>query len=197
MVARRDQGEGAAQPARSFPLHFGERWEEARDIYLDAVPRDPSRTADAAAGREAMLRNAGGAGDLSRRGQQQDRRPAAPRGRASRLVGLVRQRRRRRRRAARQAGLRAGPPGAGSERRARRARRSGLSAIPRSTWNAPATAAVSRFCSATGSLPRSLPGNSRASRRASLRTRRACFARWRACGSRLRAHLRRRKDTSS
>ena len=181
----------------AFPLHFGERWEEARDIYLDAVPRDPSGTADAAARARGDAARPGGAGDLSRGGQQQDRRPAAARSRAARLGGLVRQRRRSRRRAARQAGVRSGPPGAGSRAACRPGTRYGLSAIPRSTWNAPATAAASRFCSAIWSPPRSFPGNSRVLRPGcASRTRQACFTRWRACGSRRRAHLRRRKDAS-
>ena len=58
----------------SFPLHFGDRWEEARDIYLDAFRAIHLERLTPLPGREAMLRNAGGAGDLSRGGQQQDRR---------------------------------------------------------------------------------------------------------------------------
>ena len=84
----------------AFPLYFGERWEEARDIYLDAVPRNPSGTVDAAARARIDVAQFGGAGDLSRRGQQQDRRPAAAGSRASRLDGLVRQHYRSWRRAA-------------------------------------------------------------------------------------------------
>ena len=97
---------------------------------------------------------------------------------------LFRQRRRRRRRAARQAGLRPGAPGAGSRAASPPARRCGLSAIPRSTWNAPATAAASRCCSATRCRRRSLPGSLRASRRTCRSpTRRACFACCRGCDS--------------
>ena len=105
----------------AFPLHFGERWEEASDIYLErfrTIHLDRLTPASRARG---VTARSGGAGDLPRGRQQQDRRVAAARSRAARLVGVFRQRRRRWRRTCRQAGLRAGALGVGGERRAGRA----------------------------------------------------------------------------
>src|SRR5688572_16072300 len=69
----------------------------------------------------------------------------------------------------------------------------GLSAIPQSISNAPATAAASGCCSPTRCRPRPSPASSPSSRRTCPSpTRQACFAESRGCDSRLRAHLRRR-----
>ena len=46
----------------SFPLHFGERWEEARDIYLDRFRAIHLERLTPLPGREAMLRNLAGQG---------------------------------------------------------------------------------------------------------------------------------------
>ena len=106
MVARRRPRSGCGSAcARAFPLHFGERWEEARDIYLDRFR---------AIHLERLTPAAGPRGDAARRWRAQGiylgvvsnktGDAAAARGRAARLVATVRQRRRCRRRASRQAG---------------------------------------------------------------------------------------------
>src|SRR5947207_8896485 len=46
----------------AFPLHFGERWEEARDIYLDRFRAIHLDRLIALPGREAMLRGLAGEG---------------------------------------------------------------------------------------------------------------------------------------
>ena len=46
----------------SFPLHFGERWEEAREIYLDRFRAIHLDRLAALPGREAMLRSIAGMG---------------------------------------------------------------------------------------------------------------------------------------
>ncbi|HEY4821785.1 MAG TPA: HAD hydrolase-like protein, partial [Xanthobacteraceae bacterium] len=46
----------------SFPLHFGERWEEAREIYLDRFRAIHLDRLAALPGREAMLRSLADAG---------------------------------------------------------------------------------------------------------------------------------------
>ncbi len=72
----------------SFPLHFGDRWEEARGIYLDRFSAIHLERLDPLAG---LRRDAGGARrsrDLPWRGQQQDRSAAAARGRPAWLVAI-------------------------------------------------------------------------------------------------------------
>ena len=46
----------------AFPLHFGERWEEARDIYLERFRAIHLDRLNALPGREIMLRNLAGQG---------------------------------------------------------------------------------------------------------------------------------------
>ena len=81
----------------SFPRHFGERWEEARQLYLDTFGADPSRAIDRSARPRRIAPRARRRRDLSRRGQQQDRLSLATRDGSHRVVCAVRQRRRGRR----------------------------------------------------------------------------------------------------
>ncbi len=126
-------GSACAKPSRSFrrPLGGG-----ARHLSR-AVSGNPSGAADPAGGPRGDAASACGTGDLPRDRQQQDRRVAAARGRAARLVAICS--------AASSAPAmcqstsrrRSGASGAGAERRRRPARRCGLSAIPQSISNAP------------------------------------------------------------
>ena len=140
----------------SFPRHFGERWEEAREIYLDAF---------AAIHLERLTRVAGRAANAARARRQRHlsgvwsaTRPAGCcAGRPTHLgwsalfgsvVGAGDAAADKPARSTRSSGAR-------TERDRARARRSGSSATPRSTWNAPAMPAASRCCSAPARPSRS------------------------------------------
>ena len=174
----------------SFPAHFGERWEEARKIYLDRFRAIHLERLTAAAGREpTCCGDLAGAGHLPRRRQQQDRRAVAPRG------AIISAGRRCSARLSAPATRRTDKPhcdpvasGACSQRHRRPAPRSGLSATPRSTWNAR---------SPRGCIPVLLGDPDRANDR--IRSlpaaphgspmRQACFAHCGPCDRRHRAHI--------
>ena len=177
----------------AFPLHFGERWEEARDIYLDRFAAIHLDRLTPLRGREAMLRDLAGQGFFL--GIVSNKTGAFLRREVDRLgwSRLFRQCGRRRRCAVDKPAcepvhLALGTSGvtAGAE-----VWFVGDTAVD---MECAATAAASAFCSATGCRPRSSPGSSPASRRdiSFARLRQLCFARSRGCDSGPRAHLRRR-----
>ena len=178
----------------AFPLHFGERWEEARDIYLERFPRDPSRPADARCpGARRLLRDLAGQGIflgvVSNKTGELLRREVARLGWSEYFGSIVGAGDA----PARQAGLRAGAPGAGAERRPGRAR--GL--VCRRYRGRHRMRPQQRLC--RGAARRCDAAGGICARVFALRaatcpspTRQACFAGCRGCDSRPRAHLRRR-----
>ncbi len=171
----------------SFPIHFGERWEEARAIYLDRFQEIHLERLKPLPGREAMLRSLVEQGIflgvVSNKTGAFLRREVACLGWSGFFGSII------------------GAGDAAADKPAcepvhhrpwRRAvstpaRMSGSSATPRSTWSAPATAAASACCSATRCRPTSLRGLHRSLRSP---TRQPCSAPSRGCDSTLHAHLR-------
>ena len=177
----------------AFPMHFGERWEEARDIYLERFRDHPSRPADPAARARGDAARPGGAGDLlgvvSNKTGDLLRREVARLGWSDYFGSIV---------GAGDAPLDkpacdpvhlalapSGVPGRGRRMVCRRYRgrygmrpqqrlRRGVARRPRCRRGV--FPGVCALCAAACPLP----------------TRQACFAGCRACGSRPRAHLRRR-----
>ena len=196
MVARRDQERVRLSLREAFPLYFGERWEEARDIYLERFRAIHLERLTPLPGRESMLRNLAGQGIylgvVSNKTGDLLRREVARLGWTDLFGSII------------------GAGDAPLDKPACEPVRLALAAsgVPAGdeVWFVGDTAVDMECAGNSGCIavflgdpmpPRSFPGNSRVlCPGCALRTRQACFARWRACGSRLRAHLRRRKDAS-
>ena len=172
----------------TFPILFGERWEEAQGIYLDKFREIHLDRLSPLPGREAMLRALAKEGMflgvVSNKTGELLRREVARLGWSGFFGSIV------------------GAGDAPADKPASEpvhlalspaasppARRYGLSAIPRSTWSAPRTAAALPCCSARPCPPRSSPASRPG---CPLPTSGASFACWRGCDSGPRAHLRRR-----
>ena len=138
----------------SFPLHFGDRWEEAREIYLDCFRAIHLERLAALPGREELLRGLAAEdiflGIVSNKTGALLRREAEQLG-WSRLISV-----------GWWAPATRSPTSPTPLRSAwrwsragsRQVRLCGSSATLESTWNAPSTAVACRFCSAANRHPK-------------------------------------------